>query len=81
MKPNNAEEKTHQTQARALLADIQDAPETIIPRREAIVDWLNAYLLRSNRKEYVMEQTDADDLIALKKFLRAYQVPVAFPAQ
>ena len=77
---NTANRKTNQTQARALLADIQSAPTTVIPRREPIVVWLNAFLLRSDQKDYVMGETEAADLIALDQFLRTYHVPVAAPA-
>jgi hypothetical protein len=74
---HTADENTNQTQARALLADIQGAPTTLIPRREPIVGWLTAFLLRSDRTGYVMGATEADDLIALDQFLRTYQVPIA----
>jgi FAD/FMN-containing dehydrogenase len=77
MKHSTAEEKPNQTHARSLLADIQGAPETFLPRRETIVDWLNAYLLRSDRRGYVMEPTEADDLAAVEKLLRSHKVPVA----
>ncbi len=69
--------KTNQMQAQTLLADIEAAPSTALPRREAVVAWLNAFLARSNHKNYVMGETEADDLIALNKFLRTYDVPAA----
>ena len=74
---NTTPETANQTQAKALLADIQGAPTTLIPRREPIVEWLNAFLLRSRQKDYVLGETEADDLIALDQFLRTYDVPVA----
>ena len=72
--------KTKQAQARALLADIQEAPDTAIPRRDTIVAWLNSFLARSDRKGYVLGETEADDLIALDQFLRSCAVPVAVVA-
>ena len=77
MKHYTAGEKPNQTHARSLLAGIEGAPETYLPRREIIVDWLNGYLLRSDRRGYVMEPTEADDMVALDKFLRTHEVPVA----
>ena len=77
MKHYTAEEKPIQTHARSLLADIQGAPETFLPRREPIVDWLNAYLLRSDRRGYVTEPAEAADLVAVEKLLRSHKVPVA----
>jgi len=42
MKHYTAEEKTESGRTRkSLLADIQDAPEAALPRRETIVEWLN----------------------------------------
>ena len=77
MKHYTAEVKSNQTHAKSLLAGIQGAPETYLPRREIIVDWLNGYLLRSDRRGYVVDPTEADDLIQLDKFLRTHQVPIA----
>ena len=77
MKHATAEEKPNQIHARSLLADIQGSPDTALPRRETIVDWLNSYLLRSDRRSYVMQPTEADDLIAVDKFLRTHHIPVA----
>ena len=80
MKHHTTEDKNHQTHARSLLADIEGAPGTILPRRETIVEWLNGYLLRTDRRGYVMDPTEADDLIELDKFLRLHAVPVAVRA-
>jgi len=77
MKHYTADEKSNQTQAKSLLAGIQGAPETYLPRRAVIVDWLNGYLLRSDRRGYVMDPAESDDLVALEKFLRAHEVPTA----
>ena len=76
MKHYTAEEKKNQTHAKALLAGIEGAPDTYLPRRAVIVDWLNGYLLRSDRRDYVMDPTEADDLAELEKFLRQHDVPV-----
>lgn len=77
MKYYTADEKTTQTHAKSLLAGITGAPETYLPRRAVIVDWLNGYLLRSDRRGYVMDPAESEDLIALDKFLRAHEVPLA----
>jgi hypothetical protein len=77
MKHYTADEKGTQTHAKALLADIQGAPSTFLPRRETLVDWLNAYLLRSDRRGYVVDATETADLAELEKFLREHDVPVA----
>jgi hypothetical protein len=77
MKNHTAEEKTNQLLAKSLLADIQGAPTAFLPRRDTLVDWLNAYLLRAARPGYVMDPTEADDLAELEKFIRAHDVPVA----
>jgi len=69
--------KEIQTQARALLADIAGPPATSLPRRATIVDWLNAFLVRTDKKGYVLGETEAADLNELDQFLRTYDVPVA----
>ena len=77
MKNHIADGNTNQAHAKSLLADIQGAPETYLPRREVIVEWLNGYLLRSDRRGYVMDSTETDDLVELEKFLRTHEVPLA----
>jgi hypothetical protein len=77
MKHYTADEKANQTQAKSLLAGIQGAPETYLPRRAVIVDWLNSYLLRSDRRDYIMDPAEGDDLNALEKFLHTHAVPTA----
>jgi hypothetical protein len=69
-----------QTRARSLLADIQGAPDTALPRRELIVEWLRSYLLRSHRSGSAEEAAETGDLLALEQFLRAHDVPAASPA-
>jgi len=76
MKHYSAGEKSNQLHAKSLLADIQGAPDTVLPRREALVEWLTGYLLRSDRRGYVMDPAEATDLAALDKFLRSHEVPV-----
>jgi hypothetical protein len=77
MDPSPAGGGSNQTHARSLLADLMRAPGTLIPRRETIVSWLNAYLIRSDKTGYVAEADDAADLVALDQFLRSHQIPVA----
>ena len=79
MKNNPADETANQTHARSLLADIEGASDTLIPRRETIVEWLKDYLYRSHRRGYVVELAETDDLVALDAFLRSQQVPAAVP--
>ena len=67
--------------AQAMQAEIQGAPETIIPRRQPILDWLKEFLLRSDKKGYVLGETEASDLTALELFLREYGVPTLSPAR
>jgi hypothetical protein len=77
MKHYTADEKGIQAHAKALLADIQGAPSTFLPRRETLVDWLNACLLRSDRRGAAVDPTEAADMVELEKFLRTHDVPVA----
>jgi hypothetical protein len=77
MDPSPADGGSNQTRARSLLADLMRAPGTLIPRRETIVSWLNACLVRSDKMGYVAEADDAADLVALDEFLRSHQIPVA----
>jgi hypothetical protein len=77
MNTDTVETRTNQAHARSLLADIQHAPQIALPRRETLVDWLNAYLVRAERRGYVDVRAETDDLVALDKFLRSAQIPVA----
>jgi hypothetical protein len=72
-----AEPSSNQIQAKALLADILGSPATVLPRRDTLVDWLKTLLARSNQKDYVADETESADLIALDRFLRTNDVPVA----
>ena len=69
---DGASKRTH---AQAMQAEIQGAPEIVIPRRQPILDWLKEFLLRSDNKGYVLGETEADDLTSLELFLREYGVP------
>lgn len=73
---HHSEETPHTIQARALLHDIESAPTTALPRRATLVAWLNAYLDRASRKDYVTDEAEAGDLIAMEQFLRSCAVPV-----
>ena len=61
--------------AQTMQDEIQGAPETIIPRRQPILDWLKEFLIRSDKKGYVLGETEASDLTALEHVLREYGVP------
>ena len=71
------QETSDSLKALALQSDIQNAPATLLPRREPILDWLKAFLSRASQKGYILGETEADDLNSLDAFLRAYGVPVA----
>lgn len=64
-------------QARGLRADILGAPAVWLPRRDALLEWLNAFLVRSSAAKYELGETEASDLVALERFLRKQKVPVA----
>jgi len=74
------EETAHQAHARTLLADMAGAPTSHLPRRATLVDWLNDYLSRASENGYVTNLAEADDLIALDRFLRAHEVPACSSA-
>ena len=71
---NNQEELVH---ARALRANILAAPQVWLPRREVLLEWLNAFLLRAAVPAYKVESAETADLTALDHFLRKQKVPVA----
>ena len=66
----------HLVHARALRADILAAPAVWLPRREILLDWLDKFLQRVAVANYELGETEADDLVALDKFLRKRSVPV-----
>jgi hypothetical protein len=66
---------SNQTLAKSLLADIQASRPSSFPRRETLLDWLRAYLVRSDEKGYATEHQDGLDLIAVDQFLHSYSVP------
>ncbi len=72
-----AKDNPTQSQARSLLADIHGAATALIPRRDTIVTWLDAFLVRVGVRGYVAEQADTEDLAALDLFLRELQIPIA----
>jgi hypothetical protein len=70
---------THLVHARALLADIQAAPDTYIPRREILTEWLSSFLVRAQAPRYDLGDTEVADLTALDQFLRGKHVATAGP--
>ena len=70
-------ENPTQAQARSLLADIQGAATALIPRRDTIVIWLDALLVRVGVRDYVAAEADTQDLAALDRFLRELEIPIA----
>jgi putative SOS response-associated peptidase YedK len=71
----------HVTHARALLADIHHSPDILLPRRETLTDWLDAFLVRAEAPAYDLQETEAADLIDLDQYLRTLKMPAAAPAQ
>lgn len=65
------------THAQALRTDILAAPAVWLPRREAVVAWLDAFLLRAAEPAYALAETEAADLAALEQFIRSQDIPVA----
>ena len=63
---NTADGATQRTRAKAMQVEIESAPNTLIPRRQPILDWLKDFLLRSEKKGYVLGETETDDLTALQ---------------
>lgn len=64
-------------QARALRADLLGAPDVWVPRRDVLLDWLNAFLRRAEKPRYTPAESEVTDLAALDQFLRRKKVPVA----
>ncbi len=77
MKDILSDQKASQVRARSLLADLNGSPLIAIPRRDPIVAWLNAYLIRSDRRGFEAKPTDEEDMIAVDQHLRTYAVPLA----
>jgi hypothetical protein len=71
-KPN-----AHLVHAQALRADIVGAPDVWLPRRDAILQWLNAFLARAQTGKFELRETEAEDLAALETFLRKKKIPSA----
>ncbi len=69
----------HFLRARSLRADVLAAPDVWLPRRETLLDWLDAFVLRAEIVTYDLGETEAADLTALDQFLRKKKVPVAQP--
>jgi hypothetical protein len=74
---NMNQNKEHATHARALQADIIAAPDVWLPRREALLGWLETFLQRVAAPNYDLGETEAADLVAMDEFLRTKLVPVA----
>lgn len=67
----------HLLHANALRADILASPDTWLPRREILLEWLDGFLGRAKGSSYELRETEAADLTALDRFLRKSKVPVA----
>jgi len=73
----STDEAPSRIQARALLADIEGAPDVALPRRLVFIAWLRDFLNRTHRKGSVPLAVDAENLVALDQFLRSCSVRVA----
>ena len=67
---------THLSHARSLRADIIAAPAIWLPRREVLLEWLAAFVTRAEAPSYELDETEADDLAALERFLRDKKIPI-----
>lgn len=67
--------REHFLHARALRADILAAPDVWLPRREVLLEWLDAFVRRAARATYSLGETEAADLTALDQFLRKKGIP------
>jgi hypothetical protein len=65
------------SRAQAMRDEINAAPDVWLPRREILLDWLNAFVQRAEKPSYELGETEAADLTALDRFLRRKRVPVA----
>ncbi|MGD1029522.1 MAG: hypothetical protein ABSA05_00130 [Opitutaceae bacterium] len=65
------------SRAQAMRDEILAAPDVWLPRRDTLLDWLNAFMKRAEKPSYELGATEADDLTALDRFLRRKKVPVA----
>lgn len=63
--------------ARALQAEIASAPGVWLPRREDLNKWLETFLQRVADPAYILGETEAADLAAMEKYLRARLAPAA----
>lgn len=67
----------HRVHAQALRFNILAAPTVWLPRREALVEWLEKFIQRLASPAYALGETEAEDLAAVEKFLRTNLVPIA----
>ncbi|HVW22797.1 MAG TPA: hypothetical protein VHC86_16400 [Opitutaceae bacterium] len=65
------------THACTLRSEIVGSPATWLPRREDLLEWLNAFVARSHRASYELGETEEADLAALDAYLRRMKVPAA----
>jgi hypothetical protein len=65
------------SRANAMRGEILAAPDVWLPRRDSLLDWLNAFVLRAAAPSYALGETEEADLKALDRFLRHRKVPAA----
>jgi hypothetical protein len=65
------------SRAQTMRDEIIAAPDVWLPRRDTLLEWLNAFVQRAEMPSYELGSTEAADLTALDRFLRGKKVPVA----
>jgi hypothetical protein len=64
-----------QAYARSLLEDIQSAATGVLPRREILLNWLDAFLQRTAQMGFQLKPDELDTLLALDRLLRVNRIP------
>ena len=65
----------YQAYARSLLDDIQAVAAEVLPRRDLLINWLDAFVQRAGQFGFQLEPDELDTLIALDRFLRINRIP------
>lgn len=74
------EKNENLSRAQAMRDDILASPDVWLPRRDTLLDWLNAFVQRAAMPSYTIGETEAADLTALDRFLRNKKVPAVVQA-
>ena len=74
------EKNENLSRAQAMRDDILASPDVWLPRRDILLDWLNAFVQRAETPSYMIGETEVADLTALDRFLRNKKVPAVVQA-